>query len=61
MWQYAFITMIVVLGPTVGEAASGIGAGERFWDRQLHFIVIAVYGTAAVAVFDAFWPGKSKR
>ena len=25
------------------------------------FIVIAVYGTAAVAVFDAFFPGKNKQ
>jgi hypothetical protein len=61
MWQYAFITMIVILAPTVGSLASGTGAGEKFWTRMLQFFAIAAYGTAAVAVFDAFWPGKSKR
>mgnify|MGYP000467624649 CR=1 FL=1 len=45
------------------EGSSGrgsSGAGAAFWSRLALFVLIALYGTAAVAVFDAFWPaGKS--
>ena len=60
MWQYAFLTMIIVLAPTVGSMASGQAAADRFWFRQLMFLTLAVYGYLAVVVFDAFWSGKQK-
>ncbi len=54
MWSYAYLTMIVILAPAVMDSAEG--AGVAFWSRLILFILIAVYGTVAVAVFDAFWP-----
>ena len=59
MVQYAYLTMIVILAPAVLDVAFGSAAGSAFWSRLLLFILIAVYGTVAVAVFDAFWPGRS--
>jgi len=32
------------------------GASSAFYSRLFLFLVIAVYGSVAVAVFDAFWP-----
>jgi hypothetical protein len=32
------------------------GASSAFYSRLFLFIVIAIYGSTAVAVFDAFWP-----
>lgn len=61
MWQYAFVTMITVLAPTVGSMASGQSAAGRFWLRILYFLFIALYGWFAVAAFDAFWPGKKSK
>lgn len=60
MVSYAFLTMLVILGPAVLDGAGGSSAGIAFWNRLLLFILIAVYGTVAVAVFDAFWPEKSR-
>jgi len=59
MVQYAYLTMIVILAPAVLDVAFGSAAGSAFWSRLLLFILIAFYGTAAVAVFDAFWPSRS--
>jgi len=57
MWSYAFITLIVILAPAVIAGEGGSGAGANFWSRLVLFALISVYGTVAVAVFDAFWPG----
>jgi hypothetical protein len=59
MMQYAFLTMIVILAPAVLDGMGSSGAGSAFWSRLLLFVLIAVYGTTAVAVFDAFWPSRS--
>jgi hypothetical protein len=55
MWVYALITMLVVLGPSVQDGQMGQDASSAFYFRLFLFGVIAVYGSAAVAVFDAFW------
>jgi hypothetical protein len=60
MWQYAFVTMILVLAPTVGSMAKGQTAADRFWFRQCMFLGLALYGYLAVVVVDAFWPDKQK-
>lgn len=60
MWQYAFVTMLVVLAPTVGSMASGTDAGDKFWFRQCYFLALAIYSWLAVTAFDAFWPKKNK-
>jgi hypothetical protein len=59
MMSYAFLTMLVILGPAVLD--TGTGAGSAFWSRLGLFLLIAFYGTAAVAVFDAFWPRAGDR
>jgi uncharacterized membrane protein YgaE (UPF0421/DUF939 family) len=55
-WSYAYLTMIVVLAPAVTDGFGSNGATSAFYTRLFLFIVIAVYGSIAVAVFDAFWP-----
>ena len=57
MWSYAFLTMIVILAPAVLDSPGGSGA--EIWSRIGLFIIIALYGTTAVAVFNAFWPARS--
>jgi len=57
MWSYAFLTMIVILAPAVLDDPGG--AGAAVWSRLILFLLIALYGTAAVAVFDAFWPERN--
>jgi hypothetical protein len=57
-WSYAYLTMIVILAPAVLDGLGSSGAGAAFWSRLLLFVVIAVYGTLAVWVFDAFFPGR---
>jgi hypothetical protein len=56
MWSYAYLTMIVVLAPAVTDGFGSDGASSAFYTRLFLFLVIAIYGTVAVAVFDAFWP-----
>lgn len=58
MWMYAFLTMIVILAPALLDGPGSSGAGAAFWTRLGLFMVIALYGTGAVAVFDAFWPKR---
>lgn len=58
MWSYAFMTMIILLGPAVVDNPVTGGSGAAIWSRLFLFLLIAIYGTASVAVFDAFWPGK---
>ena len=59
MWSYAYLTMIIVLAPAVLDSQGGSAAGGAFYSRLFLFVVIAVYGSVAVAVFDAFWPSTS--
>ena len=58
MWSYALLTMIIILTPAV---TSGSDITSAFWTRMMLFMVIALYGTIAVAVFDAFWPNKQEK
>lgn len=58
MWSFALLTMIIILTPAI---TGGNDIGAAFWTRLILFIVIAVYGTIAVAVFDAFWPDKKAK
>ena len=55
MWSYAFLTMIVLLAPAVMDSQGGSDAGAAFYSRLFLIALVAVYGTLAVAVFDAFW------
>lgn len=59
MWSYAFLTALVILAPALLDGQNSDGAGAAIWTRTSLFILIAVYGTTSVAVFDAFFPGKA--
>jgi len=61
MWSYALLTMIIVLTPAVIDAQGTGDASAAFYTRLMLFIVIAIYGTVSIAVFDTFWPEKSRR
>ena len=61
MWSFAFLTMIVVLAPAVMDSQAGTDAGAAFHTRLFLFALIAIYGSGAVAVFDAFWKRKPTR
>jgi len=54
MWVYALFTMLVILAPSVLDGQMGQDAASAFYFRLFLFVVIALYGTAVVAVFDAF-------
>ena len=54
-WNYAFLTMLVVLAPAVLDSASGSAAGTAFSDRLFMFGGATLYAVVAVFVFDAFW------
>jgi hypothetical protein len=56
--SYAFLTMLVILAPALTDESGD--AAAAFYSRLFLFGVIAVYGTVAVAVFDAFWPTKAR-
>lgn len=57
-WSYAFLTLVVLLAPAVLDSPFSSSAGNAFWTRLALFGLIGVYGTAAVAVFDTFWPAR---
>jgi hypothetical protein len=57
-WSYAFLTMMIIIAPAVLDGPGSSGAGAAFWSRLGLIAVTAIYGTCAVAVFDAFWPGE---
>lgn len=59
MASYAFLTMLVVLGPAV--ATNSGDAAAAFYSRLLLILGVGLYGTAAVAVFDAFFPPERQR
>jgi len=60
MWSYAYLTMIIVLTPAVTNVQESGDAAAAFYMRLGLFVIIAIYGTISVAVFDSFWPGKVK-
>jgi hypothetical protein len=59
MWSYAFLTMLVILAPAVLDSPLSSDGGAAFWSRFWLIVLVAVYGTVAVRVFDAFWPARN--
>ncbi|MBT8069499.1 MAG: DUF2955 domain-containing protein [Gammaproteobacteria bacterium] len=60
MWSYALLTMIILITPAVMDSQGGSNAAMAFYTRLLLFVVIAIYGTVSVAVFDTFWPARPR-
>jgi hypothetical protein len=50
VWTYAYVTMLIILGPVVLD--SGDSAGARFFDRIMMFVWATVYSVFAVWFFD---------
>jgi hypothetical protein len=50
VWTYAYVTMLIILGPAVLD--SGDAAGARFFDRIMMFVWATVYSMFAVWFFD---------
>jgi len=59
MWSYAFLTMMVLIAPSVLDGPGGGAAAVKFFDRLVMIGASTLYGVAAVYVFDAFWRGKA--
>jgi len=58
MWSYAFMTMLVIILPTVMDGIGGSAAGAKFLDRMSMVALTTLYAVAAVSVFHAFWREK---
>ncbi|NCF62133.1 MAG: DUF2955 domain-containing protein [Gammaproteobacteria bacterium] len=58
MWSYAYMTALILLAPALMDSPASGGSGAAIWFRVWLFILVALYGTTAVAVFNAFWPEK---
>ncbi len=61
VWSYAFLTMLVIIAPSVTDGMGGDAAAAKFFDRILMMGWATLYGVAAVYVFDAFWRGKAEQ
>ena len=55
-WSYGLLTMIILLAPAVLDGIAGASAGAAFLSRLVLVLVASLYGSLAIAVFDAFWP-----
>jgi len=58
MWSYAYMTMLVIILPSVMDGPTAVDAGTKFFDRMAMLVWATVYAVIAVSVFDAFWRGK---
>ncbi len=61
VWSYAYLTMLVVIAPSLMDSPGSSSANIRFYDRLAMMGWATLYATAAVSVFDAFWRSKAPR
>ena len=59
-WSYGYLTMLVILAPAVMDT-SGAGAGAKFTDRLIMFVLATLYAVVAVNIVDAFRPKRVDR
>ena len=57
-WSYAFMTMLVIILPSLMDGPGGDAAGAKFFDRMAMMAWTTLYAITAVSVFDAFWRRK---
>ncbi len=55
-WSYAFLTMLILVAPAVLDGIGGAPAGAAFWSRLVLVLAASLYGSLAIAIFDALWP-----
>ncbi len=58
MWSYGLLTMLVILLPAVTDSQIGSTAGESFYSRIFLIVLVAIYGTLSVKLFDGLWPSQ---
>ena len=58
-WYYTYLTMIVVLAPSVMDSSFGSSADAEFYGRLMMFVWATLYAVIAVFVFDTLWPRRS--
>ena len=61
VWSYAYLTMLVIIAPSLMGNPGSDSASVRFYDRLAMMGMATLYATAAVSVFDAFWRSKAPR
>ena len=52
VWSYAIVTMLLLIGPAVGDGQMGSGAGVAFVERLVLFGVAVLYGAGAIYLYD---------
>ncbi|HNP37363.1 MAG TPA: DUF2955 domain-containing protein [Woeseiaceae bacterium] len=57
-WNYALLTMIIILAPAALDSQFGSDAGASFYQRLFMLMGASLYGVVAIYVFDAFWPAR---
>ena len=61
VWSYGYLTMLVIIGPTVMDTSGSVAAGIKFFDRLSMMLWATVYAMAAISIFDAFWHSKARQ
>jgi hypothetical protein len=61
VWSYAYLTMIVIIAPTLMDTAGTDAANIKFYDRLSMMFWATLYAMGAVSVFDAFWHSKARQ
>lgn len=51
-WQYAFVTMLILLGPAVADSASDKDVYQAFFVRLALFLAVTVYAWAAIVALE---------
>jgi len=51
-WQYAFVTMLILLGPAVADSASGKDVYQAFVVRLILFVAVTVYAWGAIILLE---------
>lgn len=61
MWSYAYLTMLIILAPSVLDTPISDGAQSAFWMRFFLIMLVAVWGSVTVTIFDAFCPEAGEK
>lgn len=61
VWSYAVVTMLLLIGPAVGDTQFGDGAGTAFVERLILFGVAVLYGAVAIYVYDKLTGARERR
>lgn len=60
-WQNALVTMLVILGPAVGDSAGGDDVGTEALVRLIIFMALSLYAAFAVHALDGWYLRRAAR